>query len=245
MPNRDDSVVGGSRIEWGRMSKSNRPRHSAQNGDSETKTGRRKIRKREKETGSPPFEIPSHIIPEKPWTYGHGNRDKREESMVSAAVSALGSRLFPMTETGKRKSRNRPCPRGLRLKTKKPAAVVDFAGLLKWGGGAVRGESVQILQHLLCGLIRTQMFSKEGAENDSVLEYEDGKRGNKLNMPHSGYSTKTSPFQEETPLCGSIPPGERGRRAGGVFHVLRTMAKVPMPPFSSRGGMISGIRRGA
>lgn len=122
---------------------------------------------------------------------------------------------------------------------------VIYRGFELKTGGAVRGESVQILQHLLCGLIRTQIFSKEGAENDSVLEYEDGKRGNKLNMPHSGYSTKTSPFQEETPLCGSILPGKRGRRAGGVFHVLGTMAKVPMPPFSSRGGMISGIRRGA
>ncbi len=31
----------------------------------------------------------------------------------------------------KKKSRNRHCFRGLRLKMKKPAAVVDFAGLLK------------------------------------------------------------------------------------------------------------------
>ena len=61
--------------------------------------------------------------------------------MFSAAVSASKLRLFPTTETGKRKSRDRPCPRGLRLKTKKPAAVVDFAGLLKWGGGAYRCEN--------------------------------------------------------------------------------------------------------
>ena len=44
----------------------------------------------------------SHIIPEKPWTYDHGNRDKRPKSMVSAAVPAPKRRLFPSTETGKR-----------------------------------------------------------------------------------------------------------------------------------------------
>ena len=63
-------------------------------------------RKRQKETGSPPFEIPSHIIHEKPWTYDHGNRDKRGESMFSAAVPAPKRRLFPSTETGKRKAVN-------------------------------------------------------------------------------------------------------------------------------------------
>ncbi len=45
----------------------------------------------------------------------------------------------------KKKSRNRPCSRGLRLKTKRSAAVVDFAGLLKWGGGAYRGRTDDLL----------------------------------------------------------------------------------------------------
>ncbi|MCR5379689.1 MAG: hypothetical protein K6G44_01790 [Lentisphaeria bacterium] len=88
------------------MSKSNRPWRSAQNGILETKSGRREVRKRQKETGSLPFEIPSHIIPEKPWTYDHGNRDKRGESMFSAAVLGLKRRLFRTKETGKRKAAN-------------------------------------------------------------------------------------------------------------------------------------------
>ncbi len=86
--------------------KHNQPRRSAQNGILETKSGRREVRKRQIETGSLPFEIPSHIAPEKPWTYDHGIRDKRGESMISAAVPAPKRRLFPATETGKRKAVN-------------------------------------------------------------------------------------------------------------------------------------------
>jgi hypothetical protein len=85
------------------MSDSNRPRRSAQNGVLETKSVLQEARKRQKETGSHRFEIPSHIIPEKPWTYDHGIRDKRGENMFSAAVPASKRRLFPSTETSKRK----------------------------------------------------------------------------------------------------------------------------------------------
>lgn len=66
--------------------------------------------------------------------------------------------------------------------------------------GPVRGESVNILPKVLCGLIKTQIFTKGGAKNDSVLNMRTGKKRNMLDMPHSGYSVKTSPFLEDTPL---------------------------------------------
>ena len=64
--------------------------------------------------------------------------------MFSAAVPAFKRRLFPSTETGKRKAAN-ALSRVLRLETKRPAAVVDFAGILKGGGGAYRGRTDDLL----------------------------------------------------------------------------------------------------
>ena len=92
--------------------KSNRPRRSAQNGVLETNSVLQEAQKRQRETSSPPFQIPSHIVPEKPWTYDHDIRDKRGESMFSAAVFAP----------------NRPCSRTLRLKMKQPAVSEVTAG---------------------------------------------------------------------------------------------------------------------
>ncbi len=91
---RDDSVVGGKRAKNGRDVEVEPTTMFCSKRRFGNKIKTPESPKRQKETGSPPFEIPNHIIPEKPWTYDHDIRDKRGESMVFTAVSAPKRRLF-------------------------------------------------------------------------------------------------------------------------------------------------------
>ena len=51
----------------------------------------------------------SHIIPEKPWTYDHGIRDKRGENMFFRRRSGFQTPSLSLDRDGQKKSRKRPC----------------------------------------------------------------------------------------------------------------------------------------
>ena len=79
--------------------------------------------------------MPQPFITYNPWTYDHGGRDFRRWRPSSVAFSGQKSSLYGGCRDWHKEGRKPRCLRRLRPETKRPAAVVDFAGLLKWGGG--------------------------------------------------------------------------------------------------------------